>query len=116
MWFWFFVCFFLSSFSLNINSGKGRGISIAGVRPISGRMETGYQTGIFTKPMNPTTYNWFTQEVDVNNPPASLDFDWNTHRRQVASIPKLSAGKQFAIVPSIQYRRVGSGTISSLIQ
>jgi hypothetical protein len=49
--------------------------------------------------------------VDVNNPPASLDFDWTTHRRQVNSIPKLSSGKQFAIVPGIQYRRVGAGKI-----
>ena len=97
--------------AVKTNSGKDRTISISNVRAISGTMETGYQTGIFTKPITPTTYNWFTQEVDVNNPPTSLNFDWNTHRRQRDSIPKISSGKQFAIVPGIQYRRVGSGQI-----
>ena len=97
--------------AVKTNSTKDRTISITNVRPISGTMETGYQTGIFTKPMNATTYGWYTKEVDVSSPPAAVDFDWNSDRQQVTSIPKLSAGKQFAIVPGIRYRRVGSGTI-----
>ena len=97
--------------AVKTNSGKDRSVTIMNVRPISGTMETGYQTGIFTQPISPTTYNWYAKEVDVSSPPASLDFDWTTDYHRRDQLPKLSAGKQFAIVPGIRYRRVGAGTI-----